>query len=735
MHNILISSTAIILFNIANLSYADTKMVQAETFNSVDEIEMQRFAPSTTATWSVTLPALESKLLPKTQTNGINKPLQVGIGRNLPNEQAIELTPAALGWQVTSDGGQIAILNIASDGARAIRAALQVFAMPEAAQLRVFAPDIPGAKVFAVTGTEINTRLNADRAARDEDETSPLLYWLPIVQGNSTGVEIYLPKHVPVTDVRIAIPKLAHILSTPYLPLPVEKGVSDSGTCTADISCYIDDWGDVANAVARMYMNDSEGNTYMCSGSLINDKDPASQVPYFITARHCISTQALASTLQTYWFFRTASCNGSFSDSSLKILSGGSTMLFTSPATDITLVRLNSMPPTGTTMVGWDANQVPRNTGVGNVSHPKGDLQKFASGTMKGYVHCYFPTADNIQDCGATPTDIGNYMMVKFNLGMIQPGSSGSGLFLNNSHILVGIASNGAWIDTNDNGLPDCGETVLQINFGRFDVAYDEGMKNLLNVSNPCDVEPGDWNYCSNPACGPCKEGMGDCDADTECQTGLICTQNAGANYGWETTLDVCTKSDITLANNQCTREPGAWDYCSDPKCGPCISGQGDCDSNSECQGGLVCLPNTGATYGFPAAVATCGLAPATTCNREPGDWGYCSDQNCDLCTEGLGDCDSDSECSPGLECRANIGGNYGFPATMDVCVLPTERICTKAVGDWGYCSDPACGPCQIGQGDCDQDSECNNGLFCAFNGGEPHNLPSNMDVCEPKQP
>lgn len=731
MKKLLLASTIFIFaINCNAASTAPAELVQT----SHQTQEISRIAPQISPTWSVTLPALNASLplpIPKTQTTITNKPLQIGIGRDLPAAQQTELTQQQLGWQPTADGGSVAVLEIASDGAKAIRAALHVIAVPNAAQLRIFAANKPNTQIFAVTGTEINSRLAIDRAARDEDEATPLLYWLPIVEGYVTSVEIYLPANVAVTELRIAIPKLAHILLPPTSILPVEKSVSDSGSCTVDMSCYMGAWGDVANAVARMYMSDGAGNTFMCSGTLINDQDVNSQIPYFITARHCISTQAVASTLQTYWFFRSQSCNGPFTGSELKITSGGSTMLFTSPSTDITLLRLNSMPPTGTTLVGWDANFVPRGASVGSVSHPRGDLQKFAAGSVRGYVNCYFPTAGNIQDCGTTPTNTGNFMDINFNLGIPQQGSSGSGIFLHNSHVIVGICSNVLWNDTDQDGAVSCGEAVYQFNYGRFDVAYREGLKNWLDVTNPCDAEPGEWNYCGNSACGLlCNEGMGDCDSDAECQPGLVCTQNIGANYGWLPTLDVCTQSTASQSINDCTRQPGDWDYCLDPKCGPCAAGEGDCDSNSECQGGLVCLPNTGAIYGFPAAVATCGLAPTTLCLREPGDWGYCSDPNCNLCTAGVGDCDSNSECQPGLECRSNIGANYGLPAAMDVCVIPTERICTKVVGDWGYCSDPACGPCQVGEGDCDQNAECDPGLFCAFNAGEPYQLPSNMDVC-----
>ncbi len=47
---------------------------------------------------------------------------------------------------------------------------------------------------------------------------------------------------------------------------------------------------------------------------------------------------------------------------------------------------------------------------------------------------------------------------------------------------------------------------------------------------------------------------------------------------------------------------PGHADYCQ--VMGPCGAGQGDCDSQSECQSGLKCVDDRGAHYGFAATVS-----------------------------------------------------------------------------------------------------------------------------------
>ena len=62
----------------------------------------------------------------------------------------------------------------------------------------------------------------------------------------------------------------------------------------------------------------------------------------------------------------------------------------------------------------------------------------------------------------------------------------------------------------------------------------------FAGTGGSCDIfQPGpDW--CTD--CGPCSEGQGDCDGDVECQSGLICAQDVGADYGWPAGRDVCER-------------------------------------------------------------------------------------------------------------------------------------------------------------------------------------------------
>lgn len=105
----------------------------------------------------------------------------------------------------------------------------------------------------------------------------------------------------------------------------------------------------------------------------------------------------------------------------------------------------------------------------------------------------------------------------------------------------------------------------------------------------------------------------------------------------------------------------GAWDYCS-PQL-PCDVDEGDCDSDSDCKGGLICIHEVGADFGFDPGVDVCGTAPPL------GDWDYCSYTR--PCGAGEGDCDKDSECQNGLVCVSEVGAAYGFASNVDVCEQP----------------------------------------------------------------
>ncbi len=188
--------------------------------------------------------------------------------------------------------------------------------------------------------------------------------------------------------------------------------------------------------------------------------------------------------------------------------------------------------------------------------------------------------------------------------------------------------------------------------------ADGDGATNLEEYergTNPlCQWPDNHEHYCRD--CGPCEEGMADCDNDGECIRGRVCRHNVGDRYGLPSYFDVC----------ECPWAENHPNYCRD--CGPCPIGVGDCDRDNECVENSVCADNVGAQYGLPEHYDVC------VCRVDPGHPLYCS--WCGPCDQGEADCDLDSECAGSLICAEDVGASYGFPENRDVCVCPPPFVC-----------------------------------------------------------
>jgi hypothetical protein len=95
-------------------------------------------------------------------------------------------------------------------------------------------------------------------------------------------------------------------------------------------------------------------------------------------------------------------------------------------------------------------------------------------------------------------------------------------------------------------------------------------------------------------------------------------------------------------------------------------------------------------------------------------------------CGVGEGDCDNNQECQSGLVCVNNVGAKYGFRSIVDVCEAPVDHT---ALGGNDYCK--VAGPCGVGEGDCDNNQECQSGLVCVNNVGANYGFRPIVDVCE----
>jgi hypothetical protein len=417
---------------------------------------------------AVTLaPAAANAMQKSARPAGPGIPLQVGFARSVAELSDRIHTISTMQWRTLSSGAQVGAFSVTSPDALSVRAGLRVKAIPAGTLLRFYAPG--SSDVYEASAEEIQENVGRILRAGELAESS-LLYWSPAIEGATLVVEIELPVGETPSHLDISVPTVSHLVTSPAreFAMPVTKA---SNSCENDVMCYQGTWGNESNAVARILFQDG-GSSYVCTGTLVNDLDTTTQIPYFLTANHCIDTQASASSMQSRWFYRSSACNSGVVGSPVN-LTGGATLVYNSGTTDTSLLRLASTPPGGAMYAGWSVSTAPSvGSAVTGIHHPNGDLQKISFGAISGYQTCT-PSGGSTESfsCHNAASSSATFMSVTWSSGMTEPGSSGSGLFLNNGHYLLGQLYGGDGTSCTDRGTDT---------YGRFDVAYNAGLYQFL---------------------------------------------------------------------------------------------------------------------------------------------------------------------------------------------------------------------------------------------------------------
>ena len=402
---------------------------------------------------------------------GPGTPLQVGFARAVAELSDGAHTQSSLQWHALGSGALVAAMSVTSPGAASVRAGLRVKAMPAGTRVRFYAPG--DADVTEVTAEEIQENVGRSLAAGETSE-SALLYWSPLVEGATLVVEVELPAGQDPGNLNLAVPSVSHLLTSPSMNFVVPTVKAGSASCENDVMCYQGTWANESDATARILFADA-GSSYLCTGTLLVDLDSTTSVPYFLTANHCINNQPAASSIQSFWFYRASACNSGVKGASVT-LNGGATLLYNSATTDTSLVRLAGTPPGGAMYAGWSVGSAAGlGAGVTGIHHPRGDLQKISFGSVVGYTTCQAAGSDQFT-CSGANSSTGTFMDVQWSSGMTEAGSSGSGLFLNNGHYLVGQLYGGDGTGCTNTGTDS---------YGRFDVAYRAGLYKYLGGTPP----------------------------------------------------------------------------------------------------------------------------------------------------------------------------------------------------------------------------------------------------------
>jgi len=398
-------------------------------------------------------------------TSDKRMPLQIGFARAVPSAAAtIDL--ATLEWTTLADGTRVARIGVESPGAAGLRLELDTIAAPASLVLR-FAGTAQPQRVF---GTTAGALAFAQR-------------WSPVLEGSGAIIEIERGPAVSVANARLLIPRVSHLdIAGADLASSRLKRVPDigsSGACNVDVACVAQPSAELLQAeasVAQIVFTMSSGGTFLCTGSLLASSDASgqpTQLPYFVTAHHCIGDAATAASMNFLWFFQAATCN-SRSVPAFSQTAGGGTLLYTSYDVDLSFLRLNTPPPAGSFLGGWDAGPVFPQSGVVSLHHPSGDLMKYTAGQSVDYAHDF----DDVQQPGNFVPQ-GSYLRIRWSQGTTEPGSSGGGVYTRDAtgaYKLRGVLHGGDASCSDPTGLDY---------FARFDLAYPAISQFLAGVTQP----------------------------------------------------------------------------------------------------------------------------------------------------------------------------------------------------------------------------------------------------------
>lgn len=248
--------------------------------------------------------------------------------------------------------------EIRVEGAHRLRAHLDDVRLPEGVRLWVYGQGDEAAGPF---GREL---------------LGPDGLWTPSVAGPVLRIEAELPRRTAGDVPRFTVDRVAELLPLEGDGLPDGVGRPKGGvdaSCLIDVTCVTE--GDlsiirlVERAIGHMHFVKG-GSTFLCSGGLLNDVG-GTFTPFFLTANHCLSSQASASSLEVFWDFFTDTCFGPFPTHNSRPRSNGSTLLATGKSADFTFLRLLNVPA-NRVFLGWNANAsaFALNTLLHRVSHP-----------------------------------------------------------------------------------------------------------------------------------------------------------------------------------------------------------------------------------------------------------------------------------------------------------------------------------------------------------------------------
>lgn len=400
----------------------------------------------------------------RTQTSPRQGLLRVATHRTMSSAQ---LSQGA--WQTATDGSPVWRLAITSQNALGIRLHFTNFSVGSG-KVWIHDTNNPANQVF---GPYSGTGRNGTGDFWTEAVFSPTVEveYVPAVGAGASGQPPFMiaelvhiwqfgPYQAPLPD-SSSISTTDDLAAFRAIPaVSAAQATSPDYSCYLDASCYQSASQDQPNtntavvdgshSAALIFFSD-----YQCSATILNA--PNGQ-PILLTAGHCINTQKDAQSMQAFFDVRTPQCGQDVGVSptsqvlaSLPQALGMNLLAYSNKAfldgtsqnqvqndLDYSLIQLNNFPNgSDIILAGYTANDIPIGADATSLGHPNGLYMQVAFGTR------------------VTP-DLGDNFVNAYEIdqsshGRVDSGSSGSGLFDDNGH-LVGLLSTA---DSCTNPKPD----------------------------------------------------------------------------------------------------------------------------------------------------------------------------------------------------------------------------------------------------------------------------------------
>lgn len=309
-------------------------------------------------------------------------------------------------WTDLPDGSRLWTYSIQSPNAAALRLRFEPFAPAAGTELIVFSATNSAEAVGPYTSSDARPGF-------------PL--WTSRISDTEARVEWFVPADL------VAAGKFGSLQITGVVQIFPQPAVPRLD-CRIDVTCH-PEWNTTAQSVAQYDFIEGTGS-FICSGSMIT-RTPEDFCPLFLTAAHCISSQASAVSMNIFWFFQTSICDGVPPDPSTLPRTDGATLLRRDTDSDTCLLGLPVDDiPAGIVWAGWSSAEAPDPTPATLIHHPLGMRKSWSPGSLNGI--------ETVSQCFGTASTTYDFQLSN---GGQDGGSSGSPVFDNANHRVRAVAT------------------------------------------------------------------------------------------------------------------------------------------------------------------------------------------------------------------------------------------------------------------------------------------------------